>query len=92
MNDAEHYLRCVQAEIDRHLDRAPVSRPALRGDDPTDTEARLAGRALDMADRLGRALSELLAWLEQAADRPRAMSQSPRGVEIEESERPGWTR
>lgn len=90
--DAEHYLRLVQAEIDRHLERTPLSRPALRAGDPAEIESRLVGRALDLADRLGRTLSELWAWLDQVPTRPRVMSPRARGREEDESQRPGWTR
>lgn len=88
--DQEHYYRVMQAIIDRHLEEPVISKGALRGWDPKVTEGRLVARANYQAERFGRALSELWAWLDQATVRRRVLTDQPRGLERDESQKAGW--
>lgn len=79
--DAEHYIRLAQSCLDMAVDRVVLSRTAFNRDDPVGREILLVDRVMSDARRLGKHLSELLAWLDQVEYRPTILTDRDRGVE-----------
>jgi hypothetical protein len=78
--DAEVYLRQIQLCLDKCRDARYVRRVKAELSHPADARDYYLDRCLRDAGRLGRSLGELLTWLEETAQAPRATGAKPRRV------------
>lgn len=75
----EHHIREAQAILDSYAARNHVSRHRLSPHDPDEIETILADQLMMAATRLGRALMEISAWLQDTpAIRARLRKDPPR--------------